>query len=58
METQEFRVRDDRDLSPLVQKLRKHGASTVFTLVQLLARARCLRLSVRGRRRLLFGLGG
>jgi hypothetical protein len=30
---EEFRVRDDRDLTPLVEKLIEHGASTVFTIV-------------------------
>jgi len=34
MVTEEFRVRDDRDLSPLVQKLQEHGASAVFTMVR------------------------
>lgn len=29
----EFRIPDDRDLAPLVEKLQEQGAITVFTLV-------------------------
>jgi hypothetical protein len=30
---EEFHVRDDRDLTPLLEKLKEQGAITVFTVV-------------------------